>query len=334
MATVLRIKRRLEDEPLDHLLISCKRRKVDETEEAPVEQNLHRAVVKFAGTLDNQDINIAKHLKNQTKHDLETNYKKLARNKVIEKSRIKVKESSKQNRWKVINCSRAVDDPIDEDDDVSINDNGMTIIDVEDCSTELPNDKVAKYVYDIYYTEDNNDELSFDSSISIHEMEEGWLVNDDYREGEVYRCDNPDDSDSNSESNWRNDYGEEEEEDDDDDDYYDNDNLVNEDDIVQALNRCGVNDEHDEFDGLAEEELSDDEDDYYNGKLDQADIDMGGILYAKYKAKLKYGEFESDEESEYDDDDDDDEAKSNSEMIICNGSIVQEISTNDKEMIN
>ncbi|KAF7996701.1 hypothetical protein HCN44_002347 [Aphidius gifuensis] len=325
MATVLRVKRRCEDEPLDHLLISCKRKKInEETEESHVEadvQNLHRAVVKFAGTFDHQEINIAKHLKNQTKDDIETNYKKPTIKNVIENSRIKVKESSRQNRWKVINCSRSVDNKIDDDDE-KISDNGMTIIDVEDCSTELPHDEAAKYVYDIYYAEnDSNDELSFDTGVTIHEMEEGWLVYDDHREGEGYNCDDPDDSDSNSESNWRTDYGDEE------DDYIDNDNdsLVDEDDMVQAFNRCGVDDE---FDNPYDEESSDD-DDYYKDKLDQADINIGGLLYAKYKAKLRLKVNRLDE----DDDDDDDKTKSDSETSNSSDSIVTENSTDDEQMI-
>lgn len=52
MATVLRVKRRNDDEPWNALLIACKKRKTDESEAA--EANSLTAVVKFAGTVKNQ----------------------------------------------------------------------------------------------------------------------------------------------------------------------------------------------------------------------------------------------------------------------------------------
>lgn len=50
MAAILRVKRKKEDEPLDALIISCKRQKV-ECEDAS-KSDAVTAIVKFAGTVE------------------------------------------------------------------------------------------------------------------------------------------------------------------------------------------------------------------------------------------------------------------------------------------
>lgn len=57
MAAVLRVKRRHEDEPLNALIIACKRRKTAENEEAEKSEEAESVpltVFKFAGTVKNQ----------------------------------------------------------------------------------------------------------------------------------------------------------------------------------------------------------------------------------------------------------------------------------------
>lgn len=56
MAAVIRVKRRHDDEPLNALLIACKRFKSAENEEAEESTALTplTTVVKFAGTVKNQ----------------------------------------------------------------------------------------------------------------------------------------------------------------------------------------------------------------------------------------------------------------------------------------
>lgn len=51
MAAVVRLKRLLEEEPLDALVINCKRRKTEPNE--PVNESI-AAVLKFAGTVKNE----------------------------------------------------------------------------------------------------------------------------------------------------------------------------------------------------------------------------------------------------------------------------------------
>ena len=52
MAAVIRLKRRLEDQPSDTLILNCKRRKTDEKEEN--ENGELSTILKFAGTFNNQ----------------------------------------------------------------------------------------------------------------------------------------------------------------------------------------------------------------------------------------------------------------------------------------
>jgi hypothetical protein len=49
MAAILRVKRKKDEEPLDALLISCKRQKIDSDKFNPL-----TAIVKFAGTIEKQ----------------------------------------------------------------------------------------------------------------------------------------------------------------------------------------------------------------------------------------------------------------------------------------
>lgn len=51
MAAVVRVKRLLKDEPLDAILLNCKRRKTEETEFSDLPL---AAILKFAGTVDDQ----------------------------------------------------------------------------------------------------------------------------------------------------------------------------------------------------------------------------------------------------------------------------------------
>lgn len=52
MAAVVRVKRRLEDEPLDALIINCKRQKTDEASKK--EDSELSTLLKFAGTTTSQ----------------------------------------------------------------------------------------------------------------------------------------------------------------------------------------------------------------------------------------------------------------------------------------
>lgn len=64
MATVIRVKRRVDEEPLDAFVLNCKKRKYDDANddaaapEGAQDDDTSATVVKFAGTVDSQ-VNIA-----------------------------------------------------------------------------------------------------------------------------------------------------------------------------------------------------------------------------------------------------------------------------------
>lgn len=130
------------------------------------------------------------------------------------------------------------------------------------------------YVYDLYYVQSEND-MFLDDEVSVHAFEQE-LVHDSYRD---YREAEYDSEDSNSESNWRNDYP---------DSSY-SEGSINEDDIRDAVMNMRLEEESD---------LSEEDDFVY--AVDEAVVENFGYKYAKYKARMM-------KELEEDDDDDDDD---------------------------
>lgn len=129
------------------------------------------------------------------------------------------------------------------------------------------------YVYDLYYVQSEND-MFLDDEVSVYAFEQE-LVFDNYRDYPEAECES---EDSNSESNWRNDYP---------DSSY-SEGSINEDDIIEAVSNMRLEEESD---------LSEEDDFVY--AVDEAIVENYGYRYAKYKARMM-------KELEEDDDDDDD----------------------------
>lgn len=274
MAAILRVKRRNEDEPLEALVIACKRFKANEDEAAkePVAALPQKTVLKFAGTLQNQEDNVVEHLaKTLSKDELKSSFKKHPVD-IRAKARQMTKEASLTNRYKVVNLNRSLDTS-----GVQELDKTMTLIDVEDlmsCSTktESTDENENKYVYDLYYAETGTD-IYPDDLVHVHPLDQE-LVFDTYRDCHVEeQCES---EDSNSESNWRNDYP--------DSDY--TGDSIDEDDMRAAVKNMQLEDD------------SSDSDFVY--ALDKEDVDNYGYKYAKYKAALKkeLGDESSESETE------------------------------------
>ncbi|XP_076634131.1 female sterile (2) ltoPP43 [Colletes latitarsis] len=298
MAAVLRVKRRHDDEPLNALLIACKRIKTEENEEA-VESAASvplTTVVTFAGTVKNQEDNVVEHIIQALKKDeLKANFKHHSVD-ILKKAREKTKQASANNRYKVINCIRSLDNSNPKE----LEDKVMTVIDVEDCiSCAIPEEKFAEnnedYVYDLYYGQTEN-ELYIDNMVSVQPFDQE-LVFDTYRNNthSDIECES---EDSNSESNWKNDYPDS-----------DNSDLSSKDDSVyscckmQAVMKLGIEEDYDlssEDDsvyscckmqavmnlGIEEDYDLSSEDDFVYA-VNEKDVEAHGYKYAKYKAKVK-----------------------------------------------
>ncbi|XP_033342813.2 female sterile (2) ltoPP43 [Megalopta genalis] len=265
MATVLRVKRRHDDEPLNALLIACKRIKTsdnEEAEESAINDPL-TTVVKFAGTVNNQESTAIKHLiQTFGKEELEATFKQHPVD-ILYKAREKMKQASAESRYKIINCFRSMNSVTLDDSENKV----TTVIDVED-SLSCANAKIQatevddSYVYDLYYGK-TEDKVYIDDDVSIHPYDQE-LIFDNYRDNyPEAECES---DDSNSESNWRNDYP--------DSDH--SETSINESDMREAIMDMKLNDDSD---------TSSDIDYVY--ALDEADVETHGYKYARYKAKLK-----------------------------------------------
>ena len=132
------------------------------------------------------------------------------------------------------------------------------------------------YVYDLYYTPKNVEDMVIEKNMLINAYDESFVY-DQYREKGLMDSDHEGESeDSNSESNWKNDYP--------DSDH--SENSIVEDDMRDAVEKIKI-------DGEGSDLSSEDEDFAYG--VDKSDLDYFGYDYAKYKAKLKkeWGEGES-----------------------------------------
>ncbi|XP_011496487.1 PREDICTED: probable RNA polymerase II nuclear localization protein SLC7A6OS [Ceratosolen solmsi marchali] len=272
MAAILRVKRKKDEEPLDALLISCKRQKIESDEITPL-----TAIVKFAGTVEKQEDSIVKHItKTFSKDVLKNNFKQHIVD-ITKKAREKTRQESNENRYKIISNLRSLDTSLVENFEESI----VNIIDVEDTKA-IVNDKTdIDYVYDLYYTQ-TEEVLQLENLLSVQPVENDLVFEDYYnKENE----DEGDSEDSNSESNWKNDYP-------------DSDNSEEsfaENSIKNAMRNLDI-----------ENTLSSDSDDIVYG-LDEHDVDKYGYMYAKYKARMMEEE-NSDNAADFNCDSDDSDA--------------------------
>ena len=115
----------------------------------------------------------------------------------------------------------------------------------------------------MYYTQ-TKEALLLDNLVSVLPIEDDLVFEDQFKDDEDHYQDESEDS--NSESNWKNDYP--------DSDH--SENSVDEHDIRNAMKNLNV-----------EDELStDDSDDLVYG-LDEKDVERYGYKYAKYKARIQ-----------------------------------------------
>ncbi|XP_076648567.1 female sterile (2) ltoPP43 [Halictus rubicundus] len=265
MAAVLRVKRRHDDEPLSALLIACKRMKTSENEEAEdsMTNDSLTTLVKFAGTVNNKERTAVENLiQTLSKDELKASFKQHSVD-ILNKAREKTKQASAESRYKVINCFRSLDSDVLKDSENKV----MTVIDVEDsisCATgkQQTTEKDDKYVYDLYYGQ-TDDQVYIDDKVSIHPFDQE-LVFDNYRDNyPEAECES---DDSNSESNWRNDYP--------DSDH--SERSIDESDMREAVRNMILEDGSD---------LSSEDDFVY--AVNEADVEAYGYKYARYKAKIK-----------------------------------------------
>uniref|UniRef100_T1J2B4 Probable RNA polymerase II nuclear localization protein SLC7A6OS n=1 Tax=Strigamia maritima TaxID=126957 RepID=T1J2B4_STRMM len=220
---LVRVKRRLDVEPAEILVVACKRFcRPDDTAGNSDTENVSGTFT-FAGTLESKDklesSEIAKVLK-----DARRNNPKSRVVNILDRSRKDFQKAKKNNRLKLVNSHRAqLDvnmcvfdvedaDEVPDDDDVraapflqdcsgsTISCNGTELI-RENSSTEQP------FVYDLYFASDFRDEnVILDQTFNIEQYLCPFTT--DYRD-DTSECEASDDQDSNEEGYYKNDYPEE-----------------------------------------------------------------------------------------------------------------------------
>ncbi|XP_033348767.1 probable RNA polymerase II nuclear localization protein SLC7A6OS [Bombus vosnesenskii] len=286
MAAILRVKRSYYDEPLNALVISCKRQKIVEDEDTEdVLSDSITTLAKFAGTVKEQDENVEHLIQGYGKDELRANFKQhpIDTKQILSKIREATKLASAENRYKVVNYFRSLDNSSGENSEKRV---PTVVIDVEDSKSIARRDSIGKddnYVYDLYYVQSEND-MFLDDEVSVHAFEQE-LVHDSYRDY-GYPESECDSEDSNSESNWRNDYP---------DSSY-SEGSIDEDDIREAVMNIRIEEGSD---------LSEEDDFVY--AIDETIVENFGYKYARYKARMlkELEEGNTDDDDDTDDDHDD-----------------------------
>ncbi|XP_013147095.1 PREDICTED: probable RNA polymerase II nuclear localization protein SLC7A6OS isoform X2 [Papilio polytes] len=247
-STVLRVKRRLEENPQDALVLLCKRVKTDSEEISP-------SLFVFRGTVDNQEQIIVKDLvpKEDIKQKPISNVAD-----IIQKIRKERKDVSTENRYEVVNCHRGLKE------DVS----GEDLFHLVDLARAGEKEKEVGFTYDLYTSAKPDFDVSMlDNLVSIENYETD-LVFDSYRaNGEAPSDDGADDDDdSNDENNWRNEYPDSEA------------SSINEEDMIKAMENCDLDELSSD---TGEDKIYDDPPDLFS-----EDVQRYGAAYAKYKARV------------------------------------------------
>lgn len=226
-STVLRVKRRLEDNHQDALVLVCKRYKIDSEEVSP-------SLFVFRGSVENEEHDQVKNIvPNNIKLKHSTDVSDIIQN--IRKER---KNFATENRYEIVNCSRGLKGDSVQDD--------FDLVDLQR-KDEKPNER---YIYDLYTSAKEDFDISMlDNLVSI-ENYETHLVLGSYRENGNASDDDDDSEDSNAENNWRNDYPDSEP------------SSIDEEDMIKAVENINIED--DLSSDVDEEKIYDEPPDLFN----------------------------------------------------------------------
>lgn len=288
MAAVIRVKRRINEEPFDKFVLNCKRRRTsdDECSSNVVTPNQLETsdetttILKFTGTIQTED-DLKTHITRLTKSKAEESVRKTRKIvNVTTKNREQLKANAQNSRFKVINCFRSVSNDGDGADGGS-----LTIVDVIKDDTTETNDEIPKtdpatdeantmvtmmetdFVYDLYMVDDEqNTQIDYETMISIRPFDDlVYQVNDD-----TYADSDNNSEDSNDEDNWRNEYPD-----------TDNEFSVGEEDMRRAVEELNFG---------SDDNLSSDESDYDREPVVHfldADDDLSAFDYFKKYGRVK-----------------------------------------------
>lgn len=233
-STVIRVKRRITDEPFDKFVLNCKRLKTSHnaenndsndlivTAETAKQTDDTKTILKLAATVSDED-DLRAHLTKLRKTEAEEMVRKVRKpDRVINKLREQFKDDAQNQRYKVVNCFRSIDDATDSVDvaEGSTKSNNITIVDVikeellqaqtdsnqmdatETATTAAIDKSDNKFVYDLYLVQSGEQPTEIDiNNYTIRPFDDlVYQANDDTLNNSV------DSEDSNEEAHWRNEY--------------------------------------------------------------------------------------------------------------------------------
>lgn len=245
MATVIRVKRRTNDEQFDKFVVKCKRRKTGDDSESPIfptatnllqSEDETSTILKLAATVQSEE-EISAQIHRLTKTEAEEVAKKVPRaTNLTAKNRKQIRTDAQNSRFKVVNCYRAIGNESNAtDSDLMIVNIEKEIEPVAETATTTAEPSMpameSDFVFDLYVVDGTqNVEIDYENLISIRPFDDlvYQATDDAYNESEY------EDEDSNDENNWRNDYPD-----------TDEDFSVGEDDMRRAVEdlNLGSNDE-------------------------------------------------------------------------------------------
>uniref|UniRef100_A0A182NUI1 Probable RNA polymerase II nuclear localization protein SLC7A6OS n=1 Tax=Anopheles dirus TaxID=7168 RepID=A0A182NUI1_9DIPT len=138
MATVIRLKRRVDEDPLNAFVLNCKRQRVDgSTVEDDSNANAAAAatagtstILKFAGTFTQAE-GIASHIQNIHKDQAKDALSRVHRPNITSRNRQATKQTAQNSRFKIVNCTRSISNVENEQSEAGGSPIATTIVDVE-----------------------------------------------------------------------------------------------------------------------------------------------------------------------------------------------------------
>lgn len=169
MAAVIRLKRRVDEDPLNAFVLNCKRQRTGEFEHPQASVNDSgetSTVLKFAGTFTKAD-NISTHLQQRiSKEEAKEAISRVHRPTIASRNRAASRQSTQNSRFRIVNCTRSLSQ-------VEGVEGTTTIVDVErdiiaaaavassataGADAKLPSQSQPEepgYVYDLYVADES-----------------------------------------------------------------------------------------------------------------------------------------------------------------------------------
>uniref|UniRef100_A0A2M4BSB5 Probable RNA polymerase II nuclear localization protein SLC7A6OS n=1 Tax=Anopheles marajoara TaxID=58244 RepID=A0A2M4BSB5_9DIPT len=144
MTTVIRLKRRVDEDPLNAFVLNCKRQRV-EAGEPTDDPNANAAesstILKFAGTFSQAE-GIASHLQNIHKDQAKDAISRVHRPNIKPRNRAAAKQIAQNDRFRIVNCTRSITNETES----TVDGIPTTIVDVERDDVRLPEEEAAATV--------------------------------------------------------------------------------------------------------------------------------------------------------------------------------------------